>query len=163
MTYFTPSIEDIRIGYECECLWQRPEPRTWDKIEITETDTEEYLKLSVEDVIRRVKSNEIRVPYLTKEQIENCGFTLKHKSIDHWFQINEDKRFDTDLQNFCGYKAYNVFLNYGFHDYRLKIKGDFSGGEDFDKAETLYDGECKCINELKQILKQIHITPFYES
>ncbi len=153
--YFTPSIEDIRVGYECEI-----------KPTGSEVDWMPYI-INGDNAFKHYETRgkgatSIRVPYLTKEQIESCGFILKAKSIDHWFQIAEDKRFDTDLQNFCGYKAYNVFLNYGFHDYRLKIKADFSGGSDYNKAETLFDGECKCINSLRQILKQIHITPFYE-
>ena len=159
--YFTPSIEDIKVGYEFEVLIEN----NW--IECTIVDILSVgVKISGKDnsLISSFTNFDgyIRTSYLTKEQIENCGFTLKHKSIDYWFQINEEKRFDTDLHNFCGYKAYDVFLNYGFHDRRLKIKSDFSGGGGFDKAETLYDGECKCINELKQILKHIHITPFYE-
>lgn len=159
--YFTPDIEDIRVGYEGwyfnSCMDELGVPELnyarWEKTILNKGQVETILKYGV---------REFKSAYLTKEQIESCGFTLKAKSIDSWFQINEDKRFDTDLQNFCGYKCYNVFLNYGFHDYRLKIKADFSGGADFDKAETLYDGECRCINQLKQILKQIHVTPFYE-
>lgn len=160
--YFTPDIRDIRIDYECECLWCCREPREWVPLKITMEDTETWLELSIQDTIRRLKLNEIRVPYLTKEQIESQGFTFKNKSIDYWFQINEDKRFLTNLQSFHGYKAYNIFLNYGFHDKRIKIKADFSGGGDWDNSEVLFEGECKCINEFKQILKQIHITPFYE-
>lgn len=151
--YFIPSIEDIRVGYECQI--RLVENAQWVNFIVGTSNFEDI------DAYEYLELGNVRVPYLTKEQIESCGFTLKHKSIDYWFQINEDKRFDTDLHNFSGYKAYNVFLNYGFHDYRLKIKGDFSGGEDWDKAETLFDGECKCINSLRQILKQTHITPFY--
>jgi len=152
LKYFQPEISDIRVGYECEI--QDIMPVEWKKEIICKFHR-------LEDLSKWVDRNEIRVPYLTKEQIESCGFILKAKSIDHWFEINEDKRFGTGLQNFGGYKCYNVFLNYGFRDHKLKIKGDFTGGEKFDKAETLFEGECKCINELRQILKQIHITPFY--
>ncbi len=160
LKYFQPEISDIRVGYECELLWNQnmlPED-SWYNIKVWEDGTEEF---DIIDWIGKIENSKLRVPYLTQEQIESCGFTLKAKSIDSWFEINEDKRFDTDLQNFGGYKCYNVFLNYGFHDHMLKIKGDFTGGSKFDGAETLFEGECKCINELRQILKQIHITPFY--
>jgi len=143
--YFTPSKDDIRIGLECELL--AADDKTW-------------VKTTIDHWCPGYQLETLRIPYLTLAQIESCGFTLKAKSIDYWFQINEDKRFDTDVHNFCGYKCYNIFLNYGFHDYRLKIRADF-GVSGFEEAEVLYDGECKCINQLKQILKQIHITPFY--
>lgn len=161
--YFTPDIEDIRVGYECEINDARGYKEDFEKTIIGYKIPGGYSN-EISDIINMMDDGygEVRVPFLTKEQIESFGFELKAKSIDSWFQIKEEKRFDTDLQNFCGYKAYNVFLNYGFHDRKLKIKADFSGGSDFSGAETLFEGECKCVNELRQILKQIHITPFYE-
>lgn len=158
--YFTPAIEDITIGYECEIKYPSS---GWTKFIVKDTWFGRDGEGDFPEIFSCIESriHDIRVPFLTKEQIEQFNFFLKYKSIDSWFQINDDKRFNTDIQNFFGYKTYNVFLNYGFHDYRLKIKADFSGGGDWDKSEVLYDGECKCINELKRILKQVHVLPFY--
>jgi len=145
--YFTPDIEDIRVGYECECLWQRPYPKTWDKIEITEIDNEEYLKLSIEDVIKRVKLNEIRVPYLTKEQIEAEGWSYKGKTQDIWFE----KELDYDMGSWTAYK---VVMQYGVNDKRLRIFA-------VDRIDKLdYDcfiGECKDINTFRYICKLLKI------
>ncbi len=160
MTYYKPSLEDIRIGFEFEYMEDRDK---WRKVSfgINPAYTIHY-RQRIYNIKQLIENDLIRVPYLTQEDIESFHFELKAKSIDSWFQINEEKRFDSDLHNFSGYKAYNVFLNYGFHDRRLKIKGDFSGGADFGEAETLFDGECKCKNELKDILTKIHILPFYK-
>jgi hypothetical protein len=125
--YYTPSIEDIRVGYECECLWQRPEPKTWDRIKITETDTEKYLELSVEDVLRRVKSNEIRTPYLTKEQIEAEGW----RNVTHHYK-KED---------------YNLMLPYD-DKYLIRV---------FKGIEPIFQGHCPSINELRIITKLLGI------
>ena len=131
--YFTPDIEDIRVGYECECLWQRPDPKTWDKIEITETDTEEYLKLSVEEVIRRVKSNEIRVPYLTKEQIEAEGWVF-------------DKIYLGDVY----YKRLGYSMCHFLSQKRISITRESSDTK-------WYMGECKDINTFRYICKLLNI------
>jgi hypothetical protein len=101
--------------------------------------------------------------YLTQKEIEDFGFILKVKSIHYWFEMDKEKVFDTDLQNFFAYKPYNIFLNYGFNDnYRLKIKADFNGNPNWDNADTLFEGECKTLQDLKTILTYIHILPFYE-
>lgn len=62
--YFTPSIEDIRVGYECEIQdykerweWTRAKDDMW------------------RDFASLIDNQKIRVPYLTKEQIEAEGWT----------------------------------------------------------------------------------------
>lgn len=137
--YFQPDISDIRVGYECECLWQRPEPKTWDKIEVTETDTEEYLKLSVEEVIRRVKSNEIRVPYLTKEQIEAEGWRCIHWREYLWEKGNKTIHF------FNGQKEDNDDSTY------------LSIFTIHNSSKVLFEGECKDINIFRYICKLLNI------
>lgn len=149
--YYTPDISDIRIGYQCQSTNNGKDWYDW------EFKEHNFGSLSLE-----LLNSMYRTSYLTLEDIEREGFEKYAHSIDDWFKLKDELRFDTDLQNFSGYKPYNIFLNYGFHDYRLHIKADFSGGADYSDSEMLYDGECKSINELKQILKQIHIIPFYE-
>lgn len=100
---------------------------------------------------------------LTQEEIESFGFELTGKAVDLWFKMTQDKVFDTDLQNFLSYKPYYIFLNYGRHDSRLKIKADFSGDPNWDNADTLFEGECRTLEDLKIIFNYIHITPFYEN
>lgn len=63
----------------------------------------------------------------------------------------------TFMQEFYGYKPYSLYLNYGFHDNRLKIKCDFSGGLDFGDSDTLFEGGCKDINTFRYICKLLNI------
>src|SRR6187431_2955175 len=102
--YFTPSIEDIRVGYECELLifnWKKDKGE-WipTVLEITNFDHEsEAWALSL---------NIIRVPYLTKEQIEAEG----------WESVNE---------LYWEYKKGHMHLLYDFSEKILQIMNlDFS-------------------------------------
>lgn len=162
--YYTPDIEDIRVGYECEQLIDYITHNEWKKeifgkgCWLPEGDVGGIMHWYHTCIINK----RLRTAYLTKEQIEVEGFTFKGKCVDDWYEMGIEKAFNTDLHNFSGYKAYNVFLQYGKHDNRLKIRGDFSGGAKMNEGEVLFDGECKSINELRQILKLIHITPFYK-
>lgn len=58
--YFTPDIEDIRVGYECEWYSKK---EGWQSYTISNLDEFEQLDL-----------DRMRVPYLTKEQIEAKGW-----------------------------------------------------------------------------------------
>ncbi len=139
--YFAPEPEDIHIGYECEL-------RVF------------YLDIPPRWVAHKLQStifnpDNIRVPYLTKEQIEAEGWELKHKSVDLWFEAGIEKA--SSIQDYYRYKCYKLYLNYGTHDHKLKIKGDFGPGDGFDKSDTLFEGECKDINTLRYICKLLHI------
>lgn len=61
--YFTPSIEDIRVGYECDYSIGG----NWKKTIFTQNDVYDYMGLAG-------GYGQIRVPYLTKEQIEAEGW-----------------------------------------------------------------------------------------
>lgn len=149
--YYTPNIEDLKVGYQCEI---KP-------IKSEEFDWMPYI-INGDNSFNNYFKDSIRTAYLTKEDIESQGFERYSRSIDDWFKIKEELKFDTDLQNFFGYKAYNVFLNYGYHDQRIHIKVDFLGGTNYSDSDTIFQGECRCINDLKEILKKVHIIPFYE-
>lgn len=146
--YFTPDIEDIRVGYECECLWCCQEPRPWLPIVITKEDNlnTKSLPFGVE-VVWRLQENELRVPYLTKEQIEAEGWSYKGKTQDIWFE----KELDYDMGSWTAYK---VVMQYGVNDKRLRIFA-------VDRIDKLdYDcfiGECKDINTFRYICKLLKI------
>lgn len=65
--YFTPSIEDIRVGYECEVRNRASIREHWVPHIIT-TSLMERGFFKIKDWF------DIRVPYLTKEQIEKEGW-----------------------------------------------------------------------------------------
>lgn len=68
--YFTPSIEDMRVGYECEYVNNGIWMRCWvgsGSQEVTISDAILFTEIIPEH---------IRTPYLTKEQIEAEGWKL---------------------------------------------------------------------------------------
>ncbi len=70
--YFTPSIEDIRVGYECEILIvekDRDKENFWKPVQLSPFMVRVQIEaINLKDVVR--------VPYLTKEQIEAEGYSL---------------------------------------------------------------------------------------
>lgn len=80
--YFTPDIEDIRVGYYCEHTSDGLAfgLNNYDDIivgELETCDVIQYIKWHVEDGYDI--GNMIRVPFLTKEQIEEEGWKVLEK------------------------------------------------------------------------------------
>ena len=155
--YFTPDIEDIRVGYECEIWWCCGEPREWVKTIATLEDEEEYAKLTVSDIAFRIGHGDVRVPYLTKEQIEAEG----------WTEFITEYRGDIKLEN-MNYVFFNEKSNYmlGWFFNRnqigllvkdpakaLDINGNIINYNDAPR----YTGECKDINTFRKIIKLLGI------
>lgn len=135
--YFTPDIEDIRVGYECEISkfkeWT-PTIITWDY----NIDGLTYcMKVSPDACIR--------VPYLTKEQIEAEGWKSIGRSTDIWFE----KEGDFEIGSWTSYK---IRIHYGLHDKRLYVDAIDRGDE-----VKLFQGECKDINTFRFICKLLGI------
>ena len=128
--YFTPDMEDFHIGYECEIST----PTIWKSgkfPEILELNSEldEFSK----DSLMKAAHAILRVPYLTKEQIEAEGWT-KEKS---YFIKN------------------NIYLF--FEDKFLVIdSGNPFSWEAID-SEILFKGKCKDINTFRKICKLLEI------
>lgn len=122
--YFTPDIEDIRVGYECEVAYLHEDNWTYVKCRHQE-ETKDFI-LAVFDYNRRV-----RVPYLTKEQIEAEGWKAK-----------EDK-------------TYYISSDHG--GYILKHVGKQIEIIDLFDANYIYRGECKDINTFRYICKLLKI------
>lgn len=80
--YFTPDIEDIRVGYECEFTgWSEKDyPFKVDQSNIS-------------TVLRDIKT--IGVPYLTKEQIESEEW--KHKRLNLFIKEKKDIKYSLYL------------------------------------------------------------------
>ncbi len=135
--YFAPEPEDIHIGYECEL-------RVF------------YLDIPPRWVAHKLKSTifnplNIRVPYLTKEQIEAEGWKFKGKSVDLWWE----KEGSFDIGSWTSYKIvihYGMKGHIGNQDCRLYIYAEDQGTE-----HHLFEGECKDINTFRYICKLINI------
>lgn len=140
-TYFTPDIEDIRVGYECE-IWsiknkfpRLPREHEWQKFNMLDIDV-----FAIENII---KKKEIRVPYLTKEQIvaEGWEFTSEYSPVLYF------KKGDWTLKYW--YKLHLIEL----HTNDLVREID-KFNANFDRATTL-NCECKCINDFRFIIKKL--------
>lgn len=128
--YFTPDIEDIRVGYECEVLIND----IWNKVRVVNITGMGLKFLSMDERSEWTFTNldgYIRALYLTKEQIEAEGWK--------------------DSYNSCK-KGY--VYKYEFENNVLVIF-KISTAPFID--EVLFKGECKDINTLRYICKLLKI------
>ena len=130
--YFTPDIEDLCIGYELELLCviegNNEKEETWKNTII--------YNLYVENKEEFIKS--VRVPYLTKEQIEAEGW------IDNTLCYQTPELF-VGLQNSQTWRK----LVYRFSNNMLQIV-------EVDDS-YIYSGNCKDINTFRKIIKLLKI------
>lgn len=158
LKYFQPEISDIRIGYECELFLNKngscEYPEEWIPISIPENA---YRKWSLYDggdqseldhIISLLDNNQVRTPYLTKEQIEAEGW------VDTYL-------FPDETSILC--KGNNLeFHEVAFPKNSNKISvtrvWDISHNEEADyRRDIKFKGECKSINEFKIICKLLNI------
>jgi hypothetical protein len=156
--YYQPKLEDLYVGYECE--EGSYIPGTGGQLGNWQPKVHEAFMTNDDYVAMDADVQRLRTRYLTQKQIEDEGFELYVKSIDLWFKFKESPVMETDIQEFYGYKPYQLFLNYGAHDHKIKITCDFSGGCDFGSSDTLFEGFCPSINELRKIFKLLHIKKY---
>lgn len=129
--YFIPSIEDIRVGYECESFDDRlqdPNNIKWVKHVLDDWEEIQYI---IEDLSWRV-----RVPYLTKEQIEVEGWECIFEDGDMAFKKN-DIRFDLCIDGYrASFQSESVWVNENI---------------------IIANIECKDINTFRQIIKLLGV------
>lgn len=77
--YFTPSIEDIRVGYEAEIAYLHE-----DNWSFTKWRTKEETLATITELLNY--NRRIRVSYLTKEQIEAEGWTCFDDNQRHFIK-----------------------------------------------------------------------------
>ena len=136
--YFTPSIEDIRIGYEFEqSSGGRPGYPDWVP----------NCRIDSASEIEYIESGEwvIRVPYLAKEQIEAEGWKFHDNSFKNGYFTKTAVRLDGVTQEFE--------LKYDFDSKVLVI--DYDCG-DFMNCGS-FDGLCKDINTFRYICKLLNV------
>lgn len=123
--YFTPDIEDIRVGYECEIH-------------------EKSCNLDVEDIKYCLYNlHNLRVPYLSKEQIEKEGW----KKDEFW---KSENKYEKDINNTS---YYSLTLN---DDNQIVItKSSVDGG--YWVWHPFFSGQCKDINTFRYICKLLNI------
>jgi hypothetical protein len=129
--YFTPDIEDIRVGYECEVATEHTLGYGWNWAAHKITD------------FNQLKDVKVRVPYLTKEQIEAEGWTkqtLEGQSPRYFKGLN-----------------YLRLITYEDGKTRVVIKHDPHLHEDTGCPLTVFLGDCKDLNTFRYICKLLNI------
>lgn len=135
--YYTPNIEDFHVGYEYECLELRRDDskiKDWVKWKLLNSPTE--FKRILDKYFNSIPTD-IRVPYLTKEQIEREGW--KETSEYNYKKINS-----------------NITMYYGKDHYLWIMHPAITElGEEY-KANS-FKGNCPSINEFRIICKLLNI------
>ncbi len=131
--YFTPDIEDICIGYEYEQLvtplsesLSKSEPE-WMKCKFPDPFTIDRILLLYE------RKEQLRVPYLTKEQIESEGWKQRPAEENLFYKgVGRD---------------YDLYI---INNNKIRIINN-------ELEDSIYYGECKDINTFRKIIKLLGI------
>lgn len=132
LKYFIPEISDLHVGYECESLNALPEEeRYWIPYVVGET-TGTWNQFG--GIRWAVENKHLRVPYLTKEQIEKEG----------WISYQGSTLIALNKGDF--YIWYSEFS---------KILSIDQGKH--PNKRTRFIGECKDINTFRKLMKLLGI------
>lgn len=148
--YFTPDIEDIKLGYELETCYLKP---GWEKYIVTKENINWFLESWIGDAY----DTEFRVPYLTKEQIESRGWVSAILQ-DLWVKVDGSKGvygFKKNIEQ--GFNTgTNYELTYDERFYHVKIHIHNYGSWSMNNYDV-FNGECKDINTFDYIMKLLKI------
>lgn len=135
--YYTPDIEDIRIGYECE-------------VDNRYKIIGKYL-IDLQSAQQCLKIGKLKTPYLTKEQIEAEGWEfVTTMTSSNEFRIPFEEVYMKKFK-----KGYYQFRYSNEHFASISIWDCTDNMKPIQR--NLFNGECKSINELRQIQKLLGI------
>lgn len=144
--YYTPELEDLFIGYECEWFGELgrkliKQDKQWQKFKI----------ISSNNISPTVIKN-LRTKYLTIEDIENEGW--KNLNIKSPF-TGKDYKFSKIVDG-AGFNETSIYTLTFHSPNELKIHLETETSY-LDINETIYYGKCPSINEFKKITKLLGI------
>lgn len=151
LTYYTPSIEDIHVGYKCEVYGQST-TKLIKNISFHEVTVGLHMEVGksvgINQIPNLIKKEYIRTPYLTKEQIEKEGWVedTDHPIFSGSLSIKNDKA--TYLLRMID-KTNIRIIRY--------TKPDHNNIWKMQQRSTIYDGDCPSINEFRKIVKLLGI------
>lgn len=131
--YYTPELEDVYVGYECEIRSDSNDTIWWEQQTIKKgwSGVDDTLEL----LTYYIKYNFIRTKYLDKDDIESLGFKYKET-------IRSGDYFTKDNLGLIYIKEDNILIMYKIY-------------EDIKYNQMIFEGNCKSINELKKIIKYL--------
>ena len=139
--YFTPDIEDLCIGYECELLMNTDVSILNPTSNAPEFKPFIFEKNKIELLIELYDS--IRVPYLTKEKIEAEGW----KHIGGKMLSGAEQIYNKGIFN----------LYYTTSNLKLQVVNDEEDWSPEVQGGVKFEGFCKDINTFKKIIKLLGI------
>ena len=153
--YFTPDIEDIHIGYECEILYPH------NMIEYNEKLNENLWEKHKFELIESLADGSsmsidyiYRTPYLTNEQIEAEGWKYYQKIPD----AVVSKGY---VEYYKDVEWFKVVISISETTHYLTVEKVFQNVQIGDELQefrnTIYNGECKDINTFRKIIKLLNI------
>lgn len=141
--YYIPDVEDLRVGSEVEIYEQLSDKliRTikWHKAVLHQSTNKEDVVIDMNRVNKLLKAGKLRVPYLTKEQIEELGWKYKQRSGVGNVYAKETYSITTNVDTYAGH-----------NDTKNKIIIQ-------NNNLVCYVGKCKSINDLKYLMKILKI------
>lgn len=150
--YFVPSIEDIRVGYEYEyhsCHPQEEGNCTWN----TKKFPDPFVGYNLKAFETQINRGWIRVPYLTKEQIEAEGWELANVLVE---DDNGNDMFNTGFVKYIDEDHwYELVLK---EDNRTFIQYKWYRNSVAQLCREIYYGKCPSINEFRFITKLLGIS-----
>ena len=133
--YYTPNIEELGFGFECELKNNADAQQRFDKYKLDSV----FLPIAI-----KVKSSGIRVKYLDKSDLIELGFEITHE---------ETKPYGYYLEGFLKYKKQKLELWYSFLTKNDKIY--------ISLKDSHYNGNTKLYiknkSELEKILIQLEV------
>lgn len=160
--YFTPKIEDLRIGYKCEINTISCQPII---INLSEDlppekigdETNVWKKIIINDnninaSICILKEMKLRTPFLTKEQIEGEGWIYKNYLKDGGTSI-----FIKDNYELYFYRTNNNSTSEISISLRSEQTMKTTLVPPIITLNYLFQGTCKSINEFRYIMKLLNI------
>ena len=163
--YYTPTVEDIRVGYECEIQTNfgyesfNNDNTIWEPIIVGFKEVDGGYSNKISDIIIGLDDGyqPIRTKYLTKEQIEENGWEnmgimrnggtmlfTKLISKQEWYELQY-------CQNNKINPTTNIVISIIDYDPGMYGSGDSR------VTKVLYNGDCKSINELRTIQSFLNI------
>lgn len=140
--YYTPEMEDIHHGMLCELKIK--ESDIWTKI-----DSLHWAYITKMGNDQNSIDIEIRVAYLTKEDIESCGWKI---------DVEKEKRRKNHVSAPYISKGKNGMLSQHDENYMIStIIGPPTEDSYGSLGQPMYVGPIKSINELRTIMKYLNI------
>lgn len=152
--YYTPQIEDLFIGYECEvynqCTNKLIKKVEWNTVKVA-LHGETGNSIGITQCKNYLKNEKLRTKYLTKEQIEAEGW-----SPEKILWEGKDEQ-DIHVDGFSKSISEILWYDFLFEEGKITIIKKYYRNEVAQVCETIFSGNCPSINEFRKIQKLLKI------